>query len=160
MRQPVKFNRAGTLAAALIVVALLVAGCGSDSNSDSADQADAGGATQSSSTPVSTVDATLKEWSITTNAPEAKAGDVTFDATNDGDSPHELVVLKTDQPAGSLKVGSGGTVSESDSVGEIPDLDAGKSGSKKLDLKPGKYVLVCNLPGHYQQGMYTALTVK
>lgn len=146
-----------------LVAALVVAGCGSSSNSSSNDTVSSTaskGATQSTAAaPVSTVDATLNEWSISTNAATAKAGKVTFDAKNDGTMPHEMVVLKTDTPAGDLKV-SGGRVSEKDSVGEVSDVNAGKSKSATLDLKPGKYVLVCNIPGHYQQGMYKALTVK
>lgn len=150
-------SSAAILAVLALALATAVAGCGS-SSSKSASSSDSG-ATQTASAPVSTVNATLNEWSITTNAPDAKAGNVTFDATNTGNAPHELVVLKTDQAAGSLKV-TDGRVSEKDSVGEVSDVKAGKSGKTKLDLKPGKYVLVCNLPGHYQQGMYTSLTVK
>jgi uncharacterized cupredoxin-like copper-binding protein len=29
-----------------------------------------------------------------------------------------------------------------------------------LNLKPGHYSLVCNLPGHYMQGMRADLTVQ
>ena len=29
-----------------------------------------------------------------------------------------------------------------------------------VDLKPGKYAVICNLPGHYAQGMYGSLTVS
>ena len=29
-----------------------------------------------------------------------------------------------------------------------------------LALKPGRYELVCNLPGHYANGMYGSLTVQ
>jgi uncharacterized cupredoxin-like copper-binding protein len=28
-----------------------------------------------------------------------------------------------------------------------------------LDLKPGVYLLICNVPGHYAAGMWTPLTV-
>ncbi len=162
MQQTVSNHRVALFAAVALVIALAVAGCGSssDSNTDSAGKSTApGGATQSTTAPVSTIDAALNEWSITTNAPNAKSGEVTFDASNEGQAPHELVVLKTDQPAGSLKV-TDGRVSEKDSVGEVSELAAGKSGSTSIDLKPGKYVLVCNITGHYEQGMYTSLTVK
>jgi uncharacterized cupredoxin-like copper-binding protein len=27
-------------------------------------------------------------------------------------------------------------------------------------LKPGRYILYCNIPGHYALGMWTLLTVK
>ena len=35
-------------------------------------------------------------------------------------------------------------------------LGPGKSASATFDLAPGKYALICNRPGHYQEGMYTA----
>ena len=44
-------------------------------------------------------------------------------------------------------------------LGEIADLAPGKSGKLTLDLKPGSYVLFCNQPGHYQDGMFATLTV-
>lgn len=151
-------------AVALVVVAVAsafaIAGCGS--NKDSNASSGRSGAAQSSasnSAPVSMIDAKLTEWSIDTNAPVAKAGKVDFTAVNDGAAPHELIVLKTDTPAADLPV-KDGRVSEKDSVGEISELEAGKSGANSLDLAAGKYVLVCNISGHYSQGMYKELTVK
>jgi uncharacterized cupredoxin-like copper-binding protein len=44
-------------------------------------------------------------------------------------------------------------------LGEIADLAPGKTGRLTLNLKPGNYVLFCNQPGHYQDGMVTRLTV-
>jgi len=44
-------------------------------------------------------------------------------------------------------------------LGEIADLAPGKSGKLTLTLKSGTYVLFCNEPGHYQDGMFTRLTV-
>ena len=44
-------------------------------------------------------------------------------------------------------------------LGEIADLAPGKTGKLTLNLKPGNYVLFCNQPGHYQDGMVTRLTV-
>ena len=35
----------------------------------------------------------------------------------------------------------------------------GASGCMTITLPPGRYELVCNLPGHYAAGMYTQLTV-
>ena len=35
----------------------------------------------------------------------------------------------------------------------------GTSGWVSITLEPGRYELVCNLPGHYAAGMYTQLTV-
>jgi uncharacterized cupredoxin-like copper-binding protein len=44
--------------------------------------------------------------------------------------------------------------------GEVSELDPGASGSLAVDLKPGKYVLICNVPGHFASGMWTEFTVK
>jgi uncharacterized cupredoxin-like copper-binding protein len=44
-------------------------------------------------------------------------------------------------------------------IGEVSELEPGKSGSLTVDLKPGKYMLVCNMPGHYKSHMYTNLLV-
>ena len=38
-------------------------------------------------------------------------------------------------------------------------LAGAKTGTVTLDLKPGKYVLVCNIEKHYAQGMRSAFTV-
>jgi uncharacterized cupredoxin-like copper-binding protein len=152
--------RVAVLAVAALATSFAIAGCGSSKAKDAS--AAATGATQSSSAStaaVSKINANLTEWAVNLSSPVAKAGNITFTADNVGKAPHEMVVLKTDEPASELAV-KDGRVSEKDSVGEISELEAGKSGTKKLDLKPGKYVLVCNISGHYEQGMYTALTVK
>ena len=45
-------------------------------------------------------------------------------------------------------------------LGEVSELDPGKSGSLTVDLKPGLYVLFCNVPGHFMAGMWTTLKVE
>ncbi|MCB0866788.1 MAG: hypothetical protein KDB58_13825 [Solirubrobacterales bacterium] len=44
--------------------------------------------------------------------------------------------------------------------GEVSETPPGESGKVALNLKRGKYVMFCNVPGHYSQGMYGKLTVK
>ena len=46
------------------------------------------------------------------------------------------------------------------SPGEIADVEAGKTKSATNDLTPGKYAMICNVPGHYEQGMYGSVTAK
>jgi plastocyanin len=46
------------------------------------------------------------------------------------------------------------------SPGEIPDVAAGATKSTNLDLQPGRYVMFCNLPGHYAAGMFGTLVVR
>jgi uncharacterized cupredoxin-like copper-binding protein len=45
-------------------------------------------------------------------------------------------------------------------LGEVSELDPGASGTLTIDLKPGKYVLFCNLPAHFMNGMWTEITVQ
>jgi uncharacterized cupredoxin-like copper-binding protein len=85
------------------------------------------------------------------------AGSVTFTVKNDGTIKHEMVVLKTDGAA--LTINSDGKVSESTSVGEIGDIQPGKTESVTLDLKAGQYELICNIKDHYKMGMHAAFTV-
>jgi uncharacterized cupredoxin-like copper-binding protein len=44
-------------------------------------------------------------------------------------------------------------------LGEISDLAPGKAGKLTLTLKTGTYVLFCNQPGHYKDGMVAKLVV-
>jgi uncharacterized cupredoxin-like copper-binding protein len=44
-------------------------------------------------------------------------------------------------------------------LGEIADLAPGKTGKLTVNLKPGSYVLFCNQPGHYKDGMVAKVIV-
>jgi uncharacterized cupredoxin-like copper-binding protein len=109
-----------------------------------------------------TVDATLTEFKIALDKDSASAGEVEFKADNKGAIQHELVVIKSDLAPDKLPVGSAGTVDESkvDVVGKIDPFDAGKTETKSLDLEAGKYVLICDIAGHYAGGMHAAFTVQ
>jgi uncharacterized cupredoxin-like copper-binding protein len=88
------------------------------------------------------------------------AGKVTFVVKNEGKVGHEMVVIKTDAAAGKLPF-EAGEASEEGAMGEIGEdgLEVGMTGNLTLDLQPGHYALICNLPGHYKGGMYADLTV-
>lgn len=100
-----------------------------------------------------------KVYSLAADTTSVSAGSVTFKLSNKGTIQHEMVVLKTDEPINGLTVGADNKVSEDASVGEVGEINAGASGTVTLDLKPGKYVLVCNIALHYGLGMRTAFTV-
>jgi uncharacterized cupredoxin-like copper-binding protein len=99
------------------------------------------------------------------------AGRVSFVARNMGGAVHELVVLPLaeGQSAGQRAIGGDERVGEAGSLGEASrscgagpgeGIDAGAVGWVTLDLKPGRYELVCNLRGHYGAGMYATLDVE
>jgi uncharacterized cupredoxin-like copper-binding protein len=153
--------------AALVLVpaaCALLAACGSDSDSDSEDSAstatqpaaDTSNATAADNGKI-TVGAT--EYAFDPKALTAKPGKLEITLDNKGKAPHELVVLKTDAAPGSLKV-TDGRVSEDDAIGEVEEIDGGGTKSASVDLEAGKYVFVCNVPGHYADGMSGSLTVK
>jgi uncharacterized cupredoxin-like copper-binding protein len=45
------------------------------------------------------------------------------------------------------------------SMGEVAGLKPGATGSLKVKLAAGDYLLLCNHKSHYHAGMYTAFTV-
>jgi uncharacterized cupredoxin-like copper-binding protein len=87
---------------------------------------------------------------------------VTIRAPNNGQLPHELVLARTNADPSKLPTTSNGLVDEAKlhSPGEIADVAPGATNETTLKLTPGKYVMFCNLPGHYAQGMYGGLIVK
>jgi uncharacterized cupredoxin-like copper-binding protein len=114
---------------------------------------------QSATTPTK-VTVKLKEFKVIPSVTSVKAGKVTFVVSNVGKINHELVVLKTNVPAGKLKENKDHEVSEASSVGEVGEVDHGTTKSGTLTLKPGKYQLFCNIAAHYSAGQYTGFTVK
>jgi uncharacterized cupredoxin-like copper-binding protein len=136
-------RRFGIVLAALSALALAMTACSSATGSSGNGKVDVG----------------LSEYSITPSAQSVKAGDVTFDVTNDGTTAHEMVLIKTDSAPAHLPMEKG-EASEEGSVGEVADLAAGDSGTLTVHLDAGTYVMICNLPGHYVSGMRTVFTVS
>jgi uncharacterized cupredoxin-like copper-binding protein len=101
------------------------------------------------------VDVKLGEMFVRPNAGVIKAGKVTFTVANTGTLVHEMIVSRTP-----VTMESSGKASEAGSVGEVPELQPGKSGKVTLDMKAGTYQLFCNVPGHYAAGQHTTVTVK
>jgi uncharacterized cupredoxin-like copper-binding protein len=94
----------------------------------------------------------------------ARAGKITFDVTNNSkDTIHEMIVMHLDAKGDPLPYVSAENRVNEDKAGdkgEVSELDPGKSGSLTVDLVPGKYLLICNVPGHYASGMWTEFTVN
>jgi uncharacterized cupredoxin-like copper-binding protein len=141
---------------------LLAAAC---SSSNDASSPSTNGST-STAAAGGTVSVSLNQWTITPTATAVPAGSVTFDVANDGTVTHEFVVLQTDTPAAEIPIesfeGEQDRIDEDTAgtnVGETGDMEAGATQTLTLDLAPGHYVFVCNLPGHYGQGMHTDFTV-
>jgi uncharacterized cupredoxin-like copper-binding protein len=92
-----------------------------------------------------------------------KAGKVTFTIKNGGMMVHELLIFRSDlAPAAYPTNKAGGINEEAAGIKLLSDgdnLDPGASQTRTVDLTPGKYLFVCNLPGHFREGMFTVVTV-
>jgi uncharacterized cupredoxin-like copper-binding protein len=114
-----------------------------------------------SGTPVNVL---LEDFKVRQDAATVPAGTVSFRILNQGPTTHEMIVVRTDRPPDKLPLqGDGLTVDEEGPgvqlVDEVEGLDIDDRQTMVLGLKPGHYVLYCNLEGHYLGGMYAALTV-
>lgn len=152
----------GSIVLANVLALSLVACGGGDSSSDTGSNG-GGGVTVTTAGTGTAVAVDLGEKSdteyfMTVTPDSVPAGAVTFTAKNTGKHEHEMVVLKTDEAADALTV-TNDKVSEDASVGEVSETPAGKTGTLTVDLKPGKYVLVCNIKKHYERHMYAPFTV-
>jgi uncharacterized cupredoxin-like copper-binding protein len=102
--------------------------------------------------------------SVVVDQKTVPAGKVTFNVTNVSKGTiHEMLVSPIkDENAVLPFIDNENRVDEeaSGDLGEVSELDPGKSGSLTLDLKPGMYILFCNVPGHYTAGMWTTITVQ
>lgn len=100
----------------------------------------------------------LFEFKVVPSPATARRGLVVFAVRNTGKLAHELVVLKTSLPPAKLKV-KGAKAVETGRVGRVGPLAPGAARTLRLTLAPGKYVLLCNVPGHYQAGQRTGFAV-
>lgn len=111
--------------------------------------------TQAAATTVKVV---KKEWALIPSLRSARAGKTTFLVRNVGKLDHSFVVLRTDRPANSLP-GKGAKAVEIGLRGKIAAFRPGQTRGLTLTLKPGKYVLICNVPGHYKAGQFASFRV-
>jgi uncharacterized cupredoxin-like copper-binding protein len=97
-------------------------------------------------------------------------GTVTFVATNTGTLNHELLVLPAPTDGvGTRSVGADGKIVESTSLGEASTscgqghgggISPGTTSWVTLHLAPGNYELLCDVPWHYANGMFTGFAVR
>jgi uncharacterized cupredoxin-like copper-binding protein len=102
----------------------------------------------------------LTEFSVSPNPGSAPAGPTTFTANNVGAISHNLHVIATDLAPDALPV-VGGEVDLNglDEVGATDLIDPLASEELQVELTEGTYVLICNVPAHYDQGMYAGFDV-
>ena len=103
----------------------------------------------------------ISDYKLVTDHPTIAAGHIVFGIRNHAAMLHELKIIKTDLAPDQLPVdGASAKAKEDGKVGELLNISAGASRKLVLDLVPGKYVLICNIAGHYQLGMRVGFEVQ
>jgi uncharacterized cupredoxin-like copper-binding protein len=143
--RPIKNRYALAVAVAAAFGALAVTGCGgSDDNSSTTAASGSSTTSTAQGGGGSAVKVSETEFKLNPSDPTVKAGQVSFDVTNDGQVVHSLEV---EGPNGEQELPS--------------DLSPGQSGTLSVDLsKPGKYEFYCPVDDHKQMGMEGEITVE
>ena len=109
------------------------------------------------------ISGSVSEWAVDVDATKANAGDVKFTIKNSGTIDHEFLVVKTTYEAGKIPLGENNRFDEEDKgltvIDEIKEWPSGETGTLTVKLEPGKYELLCNIAGHYKNGMWKAFEV-
>lgn len=141
--------------AALLPVSLW--GCGADPSDTGAP------AGAVSVEPENKIAAAVHEWSVRATSPRAREGEVTFVVSNFGTIAHEFLVVRTDFGDGGIPLGQGSRFDEEADglrvVDEISEFGPGRTESLTIGLPAGRYQLLCNIEGHYANGMHMPFEV-
>lgn len=143
------------LLASLIMLPMFVGACGADPTNPTG----SGGSQQKSNK----ITGSVSEWHIDLSATHAASGNVMFGIANFGSMPHEFLVVKTSYGPGEIPVGSNNRINEEGGgvnvVDEISEWPANEVKILSVNLDAGSYELLCNLPGHYANGMHHTFIV-
>ena len=107
-----------------------------------------------------TVAVTLADDSVALDPADVPSGRILLEATNEGSMTHEIEIFAGAEEGAELPV----EANVADTTGltlldEVEDIVPGATGTLTVELEPGTYLVVCNLPGHYAAGMSAFLTV-
>ena len=109
----------------------------------------------------STVSVTMNEWDVKVDpnykmGKHIKPGELTLTLKNEGNLEHNLVLLNNIKHE-DLELSADGSMADEsklDILGKIEGIQPGESGELVIaDLPAGTYAFICNIPGHYDQGM-------
>ena len=105
------------------------------------------------------VEVGLREWRVTPSPRSTRSRRIRFRVRNRGALRHEFVVIRTRRRASRLPI-KGSRASERGRVGKIRSFPPGTARTLSLRLKRAHYALICNLPGHYRDGMRADFNVR
>lgn len=103
---------------------------------------------------------TMKDYKVELSVTTVKAGSVKFGVKNAGGMEHSFELIKTDLPFDKLPTAGDAKAREDGLVKQIKSIAVGRVSLVTAQLEAGNYVVICNVAGHYQLGMRTALIVQ
>ncbi|HJU57677.1 MAG TPA: plastocyanin/azurin family copper-binding protein [Actinomycetota bacterium] len=129
---------------AIVALGLLVVACSGEGEAD--------------------VTVTLQDDGIDLTSDTLSAGDLTFEGVNEGTMTHEFEVFAVPEGVDANNLPVEGETAPADEmlevIDEIEDIAPGTSATLNLNLDAGNYAVICNLPGHYANGMHTTFVVE
>ena len=109
-------------------------------------------------------DMTKATMSLKVEPDTVAPGVVTFQVTNASKTTiHEMILSPSPDPTKPLPFNANESrvdEEKAEHLGEVSELEVGKTGALTVTLKPGTYLIYCNIPGHYMSGMWSTITVK
>jgi uncharacterized cupredoxin-like copper-binding protein len=102
----------------------------------------------------------MQDYKVILSVATVKAGTIRFGVKNEGNMEHSFELIKTDLPFDQIPTTGDAKAKEDGLVKQVKSLPVGKVSVVSADLAAGKYVVICNVAGHYQLGMRAALTVQ
>ena len=102
----------------------------------------------------------MQDYKMILSVATVKAGTVRFGIKNEGSMEHSFELIRTDLPFDQLPTTGDSKAKEDGLIKQVKSIAVGKVSVVTADLAAGKYVVICNVAGHYQLGMRAALTVN
>jgi uncharacterized cupredoxin-like copper-binding protein len=126
-------------------IAVPVVGCGGSSDdNDTSNAATPASTTGGGGEASGSVDLAATDFKFDPSEPSVKAGNVTFNLKNDGQTTHSLEIEDVN----------------GEDVEIEGDVSPGSSGTLTANLKPGTYEFYCPVDSHKEMGMTGEITVK
>ncbi len=106
---------------------------------------------------------TLDEFSLKLRPAAVDAGQTTFEIRNTGSVEHDFLVLDTDLEPDDMPLEKGKVDTKArgiEELGHVHSVRSGQRTTEEVDLAAGRYLLICNVEGHFQSGMHTPFQVR
>jgi uncharacterized cupredoxin-like copper-binding protein len=110
------------------------------------------------SSSVVSLRADVAEWNVVPSVGLVSAGPVRITVRNLGSQTHELMVVRTDRFGDALRLRGDRAIARSLAAPIM--VSPGGTRSFVIQLTPGSYVLLDNLPWHYWKGTFVAIAVR